>query len=545
MTKKKELDNKPKYNEKMKERIHDLYLAGLTDAQVASVIGINRNTLYEWKKKHPEIAELSKIKDIADFQVEQSLYHRAIGYTYDSEKIFYNQKTGQVVRVPIKVHVPPDTTSMIFWLKNRQREKWRDVRHEEVTTRSANTRELKVTFQQFCERAGYPAPFPKQVEMMEFGLTGEDPRLLLGARGYGKTDYVTVLGIAYDVYEDYIDFINGDRDSLVSTNLIISKSQTRNTAMCNSIAEALKLNGVELEKENSTVLRVKGLVGKDHSVEVLTIKSSFRGRHPKRIICDDPVTEEDTSDAMRQLVKNKYDEAYKLCKNICVIGQPAHAFDLYSELRPIIKKLEVPHGSIPELDADLEAMKLAGVDEKSIQMSYHLQVPVASDNAFAKIKYLDQFPQGATSVAFIDPSFEGGDYTAMSIVTAYFQGIAVQGKVWKKAWYDCLPEIVQAIKEFNVHKLCFETNALGEQPISLLRQNVPQGVGVVGKKSLGNKHARIMAAGGFGHLIHLSKTSDKVYIDQVVKYEYKATNDDAPDSLASCMEWIGLIKGQK
>jgi hypothetical protein len=42
----------------------------------------------------------------------------------------------------------------------------------------------------------------------------------------------------------------------------------------------------------------------------------------------------------------------------------------------------------------------------------------------------------------------------------------------------------------------------------------------------------------------LSKESDTTYTNQVVQYEYKATNDDAPDSLATGLEWIGLIKGK-
>jgi hypothetical protein len=45
-------------------------------------------------------------------------------------------------------------------------------------------------------------------------------------------------------------------------------------------------------------------------------------------------------------------------------------------------------------------------------------------------------------------------------------------------------------------------------------------------------------------LIHLSKESDSQYLDQVVQYEYKAKHDDAPDSLASCLQWIGLIRGK-
>ncbi len=391
----------------------------------------------------------------------------------------------------------------------------------------------KRTFAEFCEKANYPPPYPKQIEMMQFGMLESEPRLLLGSRGYGKTDYVTILETAYDVYLDP-----------ESTNLIISKSKTRNAAICEEIANALINNGVSLEKQNSSCIRVNGHSKKDHSVEVLTIKSSFRGRHPRRIKMDDPVTEEDTSEAMRVLVKKKYDEAYKLCKNILVIGQPSHKFDLYSDLRPILKKLEVPHGTIPELDADLVAMKLAGVDQASIEMSYHLRILNDGSSPFENIRYLDVFPTGDSSVAFIDPSFEGGDYTAVSIIKQYMQGVAVVGFAYKKAWNHCLDDMVLKLQKYNVKRLAFETNSLGDLPVEMLRKLMP-GIGVIGRKSNTNKHSRIMTAGTYAHLLHLSKESDKTYIDQVVKYEYKAKHDDAPDSLASCLEWIGLIRGKQ
>jgi hypothetical protein len=405
--------------------------------------------------------------------------------------------------------------------------------YQEDSSESEKKENGKVSFEDFCVKAGYPMPYPKQIEMLKFGLADDEPRLLLGARGYGKSDYVTIMGVAYDVY------LNGHKTS----NLIISKSKTRNTSMIQEIANALKANGIELDKENASCIRVRGLVGKEHSVEVLTIKSSFRGRHPKRIVMDDPVTEEDTSEAMRLLVKKKYDEAYKLCKNIVIIGQPAHQYDLYAELRPSLKLLEIPHGQIPELDADLELMKLAGIDERSIEMSYHLRIPKDGASPFENIKFLDKYPDGGQSVAFVDPSFEGGDYTAMCILKAHFDGVAVVGFAWKKAWNYCLDDIAAMSKKYNVARLCFETNSLGDQPLTILRQTI--GSGVVGRKSSTNKHSRIMNAGAYSHMIHMSKESNRAFQDQVVKYEYKAKNDDAPDSLASCLHWVGLIKGRE
>lgn len=391
------------------------------------------------------------------------------------------------------------------------------------------------TFTEFCVAAGYPAPYAKQIEMMEFGINKEKPRMILGARGYGKTDYITILGTAYDVYLHKQE----------STNLIISKSRTRNAAMIAEIAHALISNGVDLEIENKSCVRIKKMIGKDHSVEAITIKTSMRGRHPKRVLMDDPVTEEDVSEAMRVLVKRKYNEVLKLCDNVCVIGQPAHAYDLYAELRGIVNKMELPYQTIPELDHDLDAQRLAGVDEHSIRASYYLEISSEAGNPFEKINYIDEFPS-KESVAFVDPSFEGGDYTALTIMTAFGDGVAVVGYVWKKAWNHCIDEMIPHLIKHRVQRMAFETNSLGDQPIDLLHDLLKNtGIGVVGRKTIGNKHARIMAAGTFAHLIHLSKQSDRIYTNHVVQYEYKAKHDDAPDSLASCLEWIGLIRGKK
>jgi hypothetical protein len=357
---------------------------------------------------------------------------------------------------------------------------------------------------------------------------------LLGARGYGKTDYLSILGVAYEMFKNANFRV-----------LIITKSKERNAAMLKEISGACKSNEMTFEKENATSLRLTGLHGKDHSVSAVTIKTvTLRGRHPDLVIMDDPVTEDDVSEATRLHVERVYNEVNKLVGNILIIGQPAHQHDLYAKLRPLLRKLEIPHGSIPELDHDLEAQRMAGVSEDSIQASYFLNVTANGVASFQNIRYLDSFPLGETSVAFIDPSFEGGDFTAISIVRSYMEGIAVVGFTWKRAWNHCLDEMVAKLKMFRVKRVCFETNSLGDQPIIMLRE-VLGGIGVVGRKSNTNKHSRIMAASSFAHLIHLSLESDKTYTDQVVKYEYSAKNDDAPDSLASCLEWIGLIRGKQ
>lgn len=105
---------------------------GLTDEQIAHNMGIATGTLYRYKNEHNEICEaLKKGKEIADIEVENSLFKRAIGYLYD-EKTYervWNEKLEKYIKVNTKTvtkQVVPDTTAQIYWLKNRKRKIWQD-----------------------------------------------------------------------------------------------------------------------------------------------------------------------------------------------------------------------------------------------------------------------------------------------------------------------------------------------------------------------------------------------------------------------------------
>lgn len=98
---------------------------GLIDEQIAENIGINPATLYDWKKRYPEISEaLKKGKEVVDIQVENALLKRALGYSYEEKKVEVSEEGTKVTKT-IK-EVVPDTTAQIFWLKNRRPDHWRD-----------------------------------------------------------------------------------------------------------------------------------------------------------------------------------------------------------------------------------------------------------------------------------------------------------------------------------------------------------------------------------------------------------------------------------
>ncbi len=115
---------------------------GLTDKQIAHNMGIRRETLIEWKKKYPNISNtLKKGKENVDRQVENALLKKAIGYnaqvnkTFKLKEVYYDEngrrcEKERLVTAVDEVHIPPDTTAQIFWLKNRKPDKWRDKVNE-------------------------------------------------------------------------------------------------------------------------------------------------------------------------------------------------------------------------------------------------------------------------------------------------------------------------------------------------------------------------------------------------------------------------------
>lgn len=111
---------------------------GLKDTLIAKNMGITAKTLYEWKNKYSDICEaLKKGKEPADIEVEDALFKAAIGY-YVTVKEPIKVKTKKQLKdkgtieeehvefIEKETYIPPNPTAIIFWLKNRKPEAWRD-----------------------------------------------------------------------------------------------------------------------------------------------------------------------------------------------------------------------------------------------------------------------------------------------------------------------------------------------------------------------------------------------------------------------------------
>lgn len=114
------------WDDTIPERAYRLCLLGLKNSELALSFGVTEDTIEKWTKRHPEFRRaLKKGREEADGKVVQSLYKRAIGFEHDD--VYITAYKGEVVITPIKKYYPPDVTAAIFWLKNRQRDKWADV----------------------------------------------------------------------------------------------------------------------------------------------------------------------------------------------------------------------------------------------------------------------------------------------------------------------------------------------------------------------------------------------------------------------------------
>ena len=108
------------------ELAYNYTLLGATDDDLADFFSVSKRTINTWKKKHPEfLHSIKKGKDQADALVASRLFKRAIGYDYKETMIERQGRKIKSKKVTDK-HMAPDTTAQIFWLKNRQSDKWRD-----------------------------------------------------------------------------------------------------------------------------------------------------------------------------------------------------------------------------------------------------------------------------------------------------------------------------------------------------------------------------------------------------------------------------------
>lgn len=111
---------------------------------------ISTSTFVLWQQNYPEFSiAIKEAREKADEIVEQSLYRMAKGYEHEVEKpMVVGDGLGEshVEIVKYTERLAPNTTAMIFWLKNRKPKEWRDKQEIGVTDKDGNDRSFSINF---------------------------------------------------------------------------------------------------------------------------------------------------------------------------------------------------------------------------------------------------------------------------------------------------------------------------------------------------------------------------------------------------------------
>ena len=105
----------------------------LTDAQIATKLGIHISTFMEWQKKHSEFSLAIKSgKAVANEKLIASMKKTAEGYYVEEEdtvvQLDQAKQPKDYTKTVRKRYIPPSTTTQIFLAKNRMPEDFRDRR---------------------------------------------------------------------------------------------------------------------------------------------------------------------------------------------------------------------------------------------------------------------------------------------------------------------------------------------------------------------------------------------------------------------------------
>lgn len=113
-----------RYRPEFAHQAESLCRLGATDFELAKHFGVDVVTIHRWRNENEEFCKsVIAGKEYADERVVRSLYQRAVGYTFESEKVFQFQ--GKIVRAGTVEHVPPDPGAAMNWLANRRGKDWR------------------------------------------------------------------------------------------------------------------------------------------------------------------------------------------------------------------------------------------------------------------------------------------------------------------------------------------------------------------------------------------------------------------------------------
>lgn len=134
--------------------------AGCTIEEIRNKVGVDPRTFRAWRKKCPALEDaLVLSKEIANVQVINSLYQRAVGMEYDEITRELVEGELRVTKIVTK-YIPPDVKAILAFLYNRDSQNWRAVQQPIDTDTPAilNADDVLVNIRNIAEKASLAPP---------------------------------------------------------------------------------------------------------------------------------------------------------------------------------------------------------------------------------------------------------------------------------------------------------------------------------------------------------------------------------------------------
>lgn len=123
-------------------KIYGLCLLGLSDTEIAIYCTVDITTFQRWCVDWPKLAGvLREGREDADAEIAKSIFRRGNGYSHSEDviktvsgtvrtdknvKIIATSGRATVVAIKTTKNYPPDTQAGMYWLNNRQRDRWKN-----------------------------------------------------------------------------------------------------------------------------------------------------------------------------------------------------------------------------------------------------------------------------------------------------------------------------------------------------------------------------------------------------------------------------------